>query len=140
MMFYRYFNKLRSHSKWSHQDGRCKFLDLKNETIEARYSLFLRSVQRPKPKQLLSRSQTQYNHHFQSTMCRWHLRCNFTCFHKPMRSKSATNHVVTLKTGWSDKNQNQYHTWFHLSTSFSSYTTTNTLLICNCRVIILQSQ
>ena len=122
----------------SHQDGRRKFLILKNETIEARSSLFLRSIQRPKPKQLLSRSQAQYNHHFQSTMCRWHLRCNFTCFHKPMKSKSATSHVVTLKTG-SDINQNQYHTWFHLSTWFSGYTTTNTLLIYNCRVIILQS-
>ena len=31
-------------AKWSHQDGRRKLLGFKNETIEARYSLFFKSV------------------------------------------------------------------------------------------------
>ena len=38
----------------------------------------------------------------------------FTRFQRPMKKKSKSNHVVTLKTRWRYSNQNQYHAWFHL--------------------------
>ena len=45
---------------------------------------------------------------------------SFTVFHKPMRSKSWSNLVFSLKQWWSDTNQNQHYTWFHWSISFGS--------------------
>ena len=49
-------------------------------------------------------------------------------------NKSKTNDMVTLKTRWQDKNQNQYHTWFHYRQPdwlHKPSHNTNTLLVSN---------